>query len=111
MKRVKTYLKKNDRVMVTTGRDKGKVGKILAILSAKRRALVEGAQIVKRHTRPGQGTGGGILEKEASVHLSNLMLICPRCTESVRISKKILEDGNKVRICKKCGEVIQTENK
>ncbi len=111
MKCVKTYLKKNDRVMVMAGRDKGKVGKIVTILPANKRALVEGVQIVKRHTRPGPGTSGGILEKEASIHLSNLLLICPKCTESARISRKILEDGNKVRICKKCGEVIPTEKK
>ncbi|MCD4755841.1 MAG: 50S ribosomal protein L24 [Deltaproteobacteria bacterium] len=111
MKTVKTYLRKNDRVMVKAGRDKGKVGKILSILPAKARALVEGAQMVKRHTKPGPGTGGGILEKEASIHLSNLMLICPKCTESAQISRKILGDGNKVRVCKKCGEVIPTEKK
>jgi large subunit ribosomal protein L24 len=111
MKNVKTYLRKNDRVMVMTGRDKGKVGKILSILPSKGRAVVEGAQIVKRHTRPGPGTSGGILEKESTIHLSNLMLICPKCTESTRIYKKILEDGSKVRVCKKCGEVIPTEKK
>ena len=111
MKSVKTYLRKNDRVMAKAGRDKGKVGKILSILPAKGRALVEGAQMVKRHTRPGPGTSGGILEKEASIHLSNLMLICPKCTESTQISRKILENGDKVRVCKKCGEVIPAEKK
>ncbi len=111
MRKVNTYLRKNDRVMVMTGKDRGKVGKIIAILTKKNRALVEGANIVKRHTKPGPNTRGGILEKEASIHLSNLMLICPKCTDPVRISRKILEDGTKVRVCKRCGEAIPTEAK
>ena len=111
MKRIKTYLRKNDRVMVMCGRDRGKVGKIKSILPKKYRAIVEGANIVKRHTRPGPGTRGGILEKEASIHISNLMLICPKCTDPVRIRRKILDDGSKVRICKKCGEAIPIEEK
>jgi large subunit ribosomal protein L24 len=111
MKQVKTYLRKNDRVMVMTGRDKGKAGKIISIIAEKGRALVEGVNMVKRHMRPGPNTQGGILDKESPVHLSNLRLICPKCTEAVRISKKILDDGNKVRICRKCGEAIPTESK
>jgi large subunit ribosomal protein L24 len=111
MKKIKTYLRKNDRVMVMAGKDRGKVGKILAILPAKGRARVEGAQMVKRHTKPGPANSGGIIEKEASIHLSNLMLLCPKCTDPVRISRKILDDGSKVRLCKKCGEVIPTEAK
>ncbi len=111
MKKVKTYLRKNDRVMVMAGKDKGKVGKILQILPAKGRARVEGAQMVKRHSKPGPGTSGGIIDMEASIHLSNLMLLCPKCTDPVRISRKVLDDGTKVRLCKKCGEVIPTETK
>ncbi len=111
MKKVKTYLRKNDRVMVMAGKDRGKVGKILAILSSKGRARVEGAQMIKRHSKPGPASSGGIIEKEASIHLSNLMLLCPKCTDPVRISRKTLEDGSKVRLCKKCGEVIPTEAK
>ncbi len=111
MKTVSTYLRKNDRVMVMAGKDRGKVGKIKAILPGKYRAIVEGAQIVKRHTKPGPRSGGGIIEKEASIHISNLMLICPKCTDPVRISKKKLDDGSKVRLCKKCGEIIPVEKK
>ncbi len=111
MKQIRTYLRKNDRVMIMAGKDKGKVGKILTIVPAKQRAIVEGANIVKRHTKPGPGSRGGILEKEAPIHISNLMLICPKCTDPVRISRKVLENGNKVRICKKCGEVIPAESK
>ncbi len=108
---MKTYLRKNDRVMVMAGRDRGKVGKIKLLLPIKYRAIVEGAQMVKRHMKPGPQSSGGIIEKEASIHISNLRLICPKCTDPVRISKKVLEDGTKVRICKKCGEVIPTESK
>lgn len=111
MKRVKTYLRKNDRVMVMAGKDRGKVGKIKLLIPEKYRAIVEGAQMIKRHTKPGPNSSGGIIEKEASIHISNLQLICPKCTDPVRISKKILEDGTKVRTCKKCGEVIPAESK
>ncbi|NDY41319.1 50S ribosomal protein L24 [Dissulfurirhabdus thermomarina] len=111
MKRVKTYLRKNDRVMVIAGKDKGKAGRILSILTKKGRATVEGVNIIKRHTRPGPGSQGGIIEKEGPVHLSNLMLICDKCTDPVRIRWKVLENGEKVRVCKKCGEVIATEAK
>ncbi len=107
----KTYLRKNDRVMVMAGKDKGKVGRIKLIDLQKYRAIVEGAQIIKRHTKPGPRSSGGIIEKEAPIHISNLMLICPKCTDPVRISKKVLDDGTKVRICKKCGEVIPNESK
>ncbi len=111
LEKKKTYLRKNDRVMVMAGKDKGKVGRIKMIDLKKYRAIVEGAQIVKRHTKPGPRTSGGIIEKEAPIHISNLMLICPKCTDPVRIGKKILEDGSKVRVCKKCGEAIPTESK
>jgi large subunit ribosomal protein L24 len=108
---IRTYLKKNDRVMVITGKDKGKAGKIIRLDIDKGRAFVEGVNMVKRHTKPGPNTKGGILEKEASIHVSNIMLICPKCTDPVRISKKIFDDGAKVRICKKCGEEVPTEKK
>jgi large subunit ribosomal protein L24 len=111
MKNMKTYLKRNDRVMVIAGKDKGKTGKITRILSAKNRALVEGVQMVKRHTKPGPTHSGGIIEKEASIHVSNLMLICPKCTDPVRISRKTLEDGTRVRVCKKCGEALMADSK
>ena len=111
MKRIKTYIKKNDRVMVMAGKDRGKVGKVKLLIPGRYRAIVEGAQMIKRHTKPGPQSSGGIIEKEASIHISNLRLICPKCTDPVRISRKVLEDGTKVRICKKCGEVIPTESK
>lgn len=107
----KTSLKKNDKVLVIAGKDKGKTGKIIKILKEKNKALVEGVNIVKKHQKPTPNSSGGIIEKEAPIHLSNLMIICPKCTEHTRISKKILEDGSKVRICKKCGEELPEEKK
>lgn len=100
-------LKKNDKVIVTSGKEKGKIGSILKLDALKGRVIVEKVNMVKRHTRPG-GTSaqGGIIEKEASIHLSNLMLVCSKCAEPTRIGKQILEDGSKVRICKKCGELL-----
>ncbi len=108
MRRIKTHLRRNDRVMVIAGRDKGKAGKVLKLLP-NGRAYVEGVNLVKRHTRPGPNSRGGIVEKEASIHISNLMLICPKCTDAVRVGRKVLEDGSKVRVCKKCGDVIPKE--
>ena len=108
-KKVKTRIRKNDRVLVIAGKDKGKVGKVKAVLRERGRAIVEGVNIVKRHMKPGPGTQGGIVEKEASIHLSNLMLICPKCTDGVRVGMRILEDGTKVRVCRKCGEAIPVE--
>lgn len=110
MDRLKTYIKKDDRVMVIVGKDRGKIGKVLRIIPKKYRALVEKVNIAKRHTRPGPlSKEGGIIEKEASIHISNLMLVCPKCTDSVRIGFKTLEDGKKVRICRKCGESIENK--
>lgn len=100
-------LKKNDKVIVTSGKEKGKIGSILKLDALKGRVIVEKVNMVKRHTRPGGANAqGGIIEKEAPIHLSNLMLVCGKCAEPTRIGKQILEDGSKVRICKKCGELL-----
>ena len=99
-------LRRNDQVEVTTGKDKGRVGKILKVKSSDR-VVVEKVNMIKRHTKPNMANQqGGIIEKEAPIHVSNLMLICPKCSKTVRIGKKILEDGSKVRVCKKCGESV-----
>ncbi len=106
----KNYIMKNDRVMVMVGKDKGKIGKVLRIVPKKHGAIVEKANVVKRHTRPGPlSKQGGILEKEAPIHISNLMLVCPKCTDPVRVRFKILEDGKKIRTCHKCGELIENK--
>lgn len=107
MKHQKRDLRKNDLVMVITGKEKGKSGRILQILTKKDRAIVEKINFVKRHQRPtGQQRQGGIIEKEAPLLLSNLMLICESCNKSVRIGHKVLEDRKRARYCKKCGEII-----
>jgi large subunit ribosomal protein L24 len=100
------HVKKNDLVIVTTGKDKGKTGKILRIAKKKDRLIVEKVNMVKRHVKPSQKTKGGIMEKESLIHVSNVMIFCEKCSKPVKVGKKILADGNKVRFCKKCNEVI-----
>lgn len=100
-------LRKNDNVMVIAGKERGTTGKILKVLSEKDRAIIERLNLVKRHTKPrGPQQPGGILEKEASIHISNLMLMCDRCNAPIRFGHKVLGDGKKVRICRRCGETI-----
>ncbi|WP_406677314.1 50S ribosomal protein L24 [Moorella sp. ACPs] len=104
---VKVHVKKGDLVMVITGKDAGKKGKVLSVDRAKGRVIVEGVNIVKRHTRPTpKMPQGGIIEKEAPVASSNVMLFCSKCNRPTRIGKQFLADGTKTRVCKKCGEVI-----
>ena len=103
----KFHVKKNDQVMVMAGKEKGKSGKLLRIIAKKEGALIEKVNFVKRHSRPsGQNRQGGIIEKEAPLPLSNIMIICAKCTVPVKVGRKILDDGKKVRYCKKCGEHI-----
>lgn len=110
MKQGTTYLKVNDQVEVIAGKDKGRVGKILKVLPKESKAVVERINMIKRHTKPTEmNQQGQIVEKEAAIHVSNLQLICPECTKTGRIGKKILEDGTKVRFCKSCGESIEAK--
>ena len=99
-------IRKGDRVIVTTGRDKGKKGEVLRVYPGDARALVSGVNIVKRHQRQSQRQQGGIVNKEAPLHLSNLAHIDPKTGEATRIGFKFLGDGRKVRFAKKSGEVI-----
>jgi large subunit ribosomal protein L24 len=92
--------------VVITGREKGKKGEIIRMLRAEHRAVVAGVNVVKRHTRPAAGNPGGIVEKEAPVHLSNLAIQDPKDGKPSRIGYKFLEDGRKVRVAKRSGEVI-----
>lgn len=103
----KVHVKKNDMVVVITGKDKGKIGKVIKVFPRKGRAIVEGINIVKKHMRPTPYSSGGIVETPAPIHVSNLMLYCPKCKKGVKVGRKFLEDGTKVRYCKKCGEIIE----
>lgn len=101
------HIKKDDRVMVISGKERGKVGKVLKILQNTDRVVIEKVNMIKRHTRPSGLTGkGGIIEKEGSTHISNVALICTKCTDPARIGRKVLDDGRRVRFCRKCGEVL-----
>ena len=107
MLRDKCHIKKDDKVKVITGKDKGKIGKVLKIERKQHRILVENINVVKRHTRPtAQNRQGGIVESEAPLPWSNVMLLCSKCLNPVRIKMQRLDDGNKVRTCRKCNEVI-----
>ena len=108
MSRLQTPIRRNDSVQVITGKDRGKKGRVLRVIAEKNRLVVEGINFVKRHTRPnpGKGVKGGILEREAPLHASNVQLVCPECSAPTRIGHKLLEDGRKVRICRKCEGVV-----
>jgi large subunit ribosomal protein L24 len=107
MQRYKCQIKKNDKVKVVTGKDTGKVGKVIKVDRKKDRILVENINIVKRHTRPNaQNRQGGIIESEAPIHRSNVMLLCNKCIQPVRVKMQQLDDGRKVRVCRKCNEQI-----
>ncbi len=102
----KFKIKKGDKVVVTTGRDKGKEGEVLRVLREDARVLVQGVNMVKRHTAPTQASPGGIVEKEAPLHISNVAHIDPKSKSPTRVGFKLDKDGNKVRIAKRSGEAI-----
>jgi len=108
MSRVQTSLRKNDTVTVIGGRDRGKRGRVLSVLSDRNRVVVEGVNMIKRHTRPNpqRNVKGGIVEREASIHASNVQLVCPECGAAARMGRKALGDGRKVRVCRKCQGVV-----
>ena len=100
-------VRKNDVVVVISGSDKGKKGKILEVLPSEGRVIVEKVNIVKRHQKPTQQQRqGGIIEKEAKIDASNVQPFCPKCGKPVRIGHKLLENGKKVRVCRKCDEML-----
>lgn len=104
---MRAQIKKNDTVMVIAGRERGKTGKVLRVLREKDRALVEHLNMVKRHQKPRTAQRGqGIVEKEAGIHISNLMIMCDKCNAPVRMGKRILDDNRRVRVCRKCGDQL-----
>ncbi len=107
MEKNKCHIKKNDKVKVITGKDSGKIGKVIDVLQKNNRLLIQNVNMVKRHTRPSASNKqGGIVEGEAAIHWSNVMLMCNKCIAPVRVKMRRLEDGKKVRVCRKCEEII-----
>ena len=108
MSSLATPIRKNDNVLVVTGKDRGKRGRVLRVVPDTNRVIVEGVNIIKRHTKPNPGRNikGGIVEREGSLHASNVQLVCPECNAQTRIGHKILGDGRKVRVCRKCEGVV-----
>lgn len=104
---MRARIKKNDTVMVIAGRERGKTGKVLRVIPRETRALIERLNMVKRHQKPrGPQAASGIVEKEAPIHLSNLMIMCDKCNAPVRMGKRTLEDGRSARICRRCGDLL-----
>jgi large subunit ribosomal protein L24 len=99
-------IKKKDKVIVLTGKDKGKQGEVLKVFPEENRVIVAKINFVKRHTRATQTEPGGIREKEAPIAIANVMLVCPKCNQPSRPKFDVLSDGKKVRVCRKCGEMI-----
>jgi large subunit ribosomal protein L24 len=108
MYRLASPIRKNDTVVVITGRDRGKRGRVLRVLPDKTRVIVEGVNFIKRHTRanPQRNIKGGIVEREASLHASNVQIVCPECSAVTRVSNRRQDDGTRVRICRKCQGVM-----
>ena len=108
MSRLQTPIRKNDTVLVTTGKDRGKRGRVLKILPDRNRLIVEGVNFIKRHTKPNPGRNikGGVVQREAALHASNVQLVCPECGVQTRIGHRVLGDGRKVRVCRKCDGVV-----
>ena len=100
-------IRKNDSVLVISGRERGKTGKVLRVMPEKDSVIIERINIVKRHSKPrGPQQAGGIVEKEAPITASNLMIMCDKCSAPVRVGHKVLADGRKIRICRRCNEAI-----
>ena len=108
MSRLQTPVRKNDNVVVVAGKDRGKRGRVLRVPPDKNRVVVEGVNFIKKHTRPNpqKNVKGGIVEREAALHASNVQIVCPECGAPTRIGRQLLGDGRKVRICRKCDGAV-----
>ena len=108
MSKLATPIRRNDSVVVITGKDRGKRGRVLKVVPGTNRLIVEGVNVIKRHTKPNpqRQIKGGVVEREAALHASNVQLVCPECGKPTRLGRKILGDGRKVRICRKCEGVV-----
>ncbi len=104
---VKVRIKKGDSVKVISGRAKGRQGKVLSIDRLRQRVVVEKVNMIKRHMKPSRTSKGGIVEKEGAIHLSNVMLLCPECGKPTRVAIRQLDDGQRLRMCKQCEEIIE----
>ena len=103
----KIHVKKNDTVVVISGKDAGKKGKVLVAMPAAGKIIVDGVAMVTKHQKPrGMGMQGGIIHQEAPIYASKVMLVCPHCGKPTRLAHKMLENGDKARLCKKCGETF-----
>ncbi|MFR5265698.1 MULTISPECIES: 50S ribosomal protein L24 [Clostridium] len=104
---MKVHVRKNDKVVVISGKDKGKIGEVLKVNPKKGTVVVKDVNVVKKHQKPNrENMQGGIVEREAAINSAKVMLYCGKCKKATRISHKLLEDGAKVRVCKKCGETL-----
>ena len=108
MARLHTPVRKNDTVMIVTGKDRGRRGRVLKVLPDRNRVIVEGLNLVKRHTKPNpqRNVKGGIVEREAGLSASNVQLVCPECGATTRVGRRLLDDGRRVRCCVKCKGVV-----
>ncbi len=105
-------IRRDDTVVVISGKEKGKKGKILKVLLEDSRVIVEKLNMVKRHAKPSRSSPqGGIVQKEAGLHVSNVMFYCTKCAKAVRLGSKVLKDGKKVRVCRKCNEMVDAKGK
>ncbi|MEW6606738.1 MAG: 50S ribosomal protein L24 [bacterium] len=104
----KVFIKKGDTVAILAGKDNGKQGKVLHVFPQKNRVMVEGINFVKRHTRknPQKQQIGGVITRESSIPVSRVMFVCPNCNQPTRLGRLVMDDGSKVRVCKKCEEVV-----
>jgi large subunit ribosomal protein L24 len=108
---VEINVRKNDRVVVICGKDEGKKGRVIEVLPRKRKVIVEGVNVIKRHTKANtrRGVQGGILDREAPIDVSNVMVICPHCGAATRVAHQVLADNTRTRACKKCGAAIEKQ--